>query len=132
MVGDRDRPEAAVAGRLQQHLDRRRAVAGVVGVHVQVDLDQGPLGEPRPQLRIAARVVAARHQTAVDRFELVDDPAPLRRRGAGRGRLVAGGEVAPQQLGRPGLVTVRASMRPKRSSTRGRATWVESTRSCGA
>ena len=40
MVGDRDRAEAAVAGGLEQDLDRRRAVGRVVGVHVQVDLDQ--------------------------------------------------------------------------------------------
>ena len=31
-----------------------------------------------------------------------------------------------------GLVTVRASIRPKKISTSGRATWVERTRSCGA
>ena len=50
MVGDRDRAEAAVAGGLEQHLDRRRAVRRVVGVHVQVDLDQRPPGDPPPRL----------------------------------------------------------------------------------
>ena len=59
MVGDRDRAEAAVAGGLEQHLDRGRAVGRVVGVHVQVDLDQRPLGDPPPHLGVAGRVVPA-------------------------------------------------------------------------
>ena len=133
VVGDRDRPEAAVAGRLQQHLDRGRAVAGVVGVHVQVDLDQRPRRQPRPQLRVAARVVAARHQAPVDRFELVGDPAPVAAAAAGLDQLVAGREVALQQLRRSrGWSPCGRRCRPKKISTSGRATWVESTRSCGA
>ncbi len=51
VVGDRDRAQADVARGRQQHVDGRRAVARVVGVHVQVDLDQLALGEPRPHLR---------------------------------------------------------------------------------
>ena len=53
VVGDRDRAEADVAGGREQHVDRRRAVVGVVGVHVQVDLDQLALGEPRADLGLA-------------------------------------------------------------------------------
>ena len=56
VVGDRDRAEALVARGGQQHLDRRRAVVGVVGVHVQVDVDQraGAAGA-RATVGVAAR-----------------------------------------------------------------------------
>ena len=133
VVGDRDRAEAAVAGRLEQHLDRRRAVGRVVGVHVQVDLDQRPPGDPPPRLRVAGAVVAARGEPPVDRLELGRDlgpvalrPRPPRR--ARRGR----GSSAPAARRSPAVATVRASRRPKKISTSGRATWVERTRSCGA
>ncbi len=111
MVGHRDRPEAAVARRLQQHLDRRRAIAGVVGVHVQVDFDQRPLRQLRPQLRVPGRVVAQRQHPPVDRFEVVGDRppvAPLPRR---RDQLVVRREVLLQQL--PGrLAGHRAGVDP--------------------
>ena len=42
VVGDRDRAEALLLGRREQHLDGRRAVRRMVGVHVQVDVDQRP------------------------------------------------------------------------------------------
>ncbi len=40
MVGDRDRAQPARLGLGEQHLDRRGAVIRMVGVHVQVDVDQ--------------------------------------------------------------------------------------------
>ncbi len=49
MVGDRDRAQAADPGLGQQHLDRRRAVGRVIGVHVQVDVDQLALAQPSAQ-----------------------------------------------------------------------------------
>ena len=61
MVGHRDRAEALLARGREQHLDGRRAVVRVVGVHVQVDVDQRPLGQPlgaargSPSRRVAAR-----------------------------------------------------------------------------
>ena len=51
VVGDRDRAEPLLAGGGQQHLDRRGAVVGVVGVHVQVDVDE--LAPARAARRIA-------------------------------------------------------------------------------
>ena len=76
VVGDRDRTQPAVARRLQQHLDRRRAVGRVVGVHVQVDLDQRPVGDPAPRLGVAAAVVATGREAPVDRLEARPPPAP--------------------------------------------------------
>ena len=76
--------------------------------------------------------MAARDQPPVDRFELVGDRGPVAPLAARLDQLVAGREVALQQLAVSALVTVRASIRPKKISTSGRATWVESTRSCGA
>jgi len=43
VVGDRDRAQAASPRLGQQHLDRRRAVVGVVGVHVHVDVDHAAI-----------------------------------------------------------------------------------------
>ena len=102
-------------------------------MHVQVDLDQRALGDPRPQLGVAAGVVAARQRGAGRSPPARPRPRPSRARRRRLDQLVGGREVALQQLARsPALVTVRASMRPKKISTSGRATWVESTRSCGA
>ena len=98
MVGDRDRAEAAVAGRLQQHLDRRRAVGRVVGVHVQVDLDQRPLGDPPPHLGVARRIVPAGGEAAVDRFELRRDRGPVTPLAGRLDQLVWAREVALEQL----------------------------------
>ena len=80
VVGDRDRAEAAVAGGLQQHLDRGRAVGRVVGVHVQVDLDQ---------LAAASRARTSGspggrgdgRQAPVERLELARDLVPESRPG---------------------------------------------------
>ena len=101
MVGDRDRPEAAVAGRLQQHVDRGRAVAGVVGVHVQVDLDQRPLGDPLAQLRVAASGRGGGPAAGGRSLPARRRPAPVARRRAARlDQLVGGREVALEQLRR--------------------------------
>ena len=40
VVGDRDRAQAAALCGVEQHVDRRRAVRRVVGVHVQVAVDE--------------------------------------------------------------------------------------------
>ena len=64
VVGDRDRAEALRLRGLEQHLDRRRAVAGVVGVHVQVDVEQRPGLQAGAQLGVAAAVVAAAGERA--------------------------------------------------------------------
>ena len=86
MVGDRDRAETAGPRLGEQHLDRRGAVVGVIGVHVQVDVDQRPRGELAPERGLAAAVVAARDEPVVDLLELVGHPRPAERR--------------PQRLGR--------------------------------
>ena len=72
-------PEALLARGREQHLDRRRAVAGVVGVHVQVDVDQRPRRQPLRERRVAVARVAARGQRAVDLLELVGGVARRRR-----------------------------------------------------
>ena len=77
VVGDRDRSEAAVAGRLQQHLDRRRAVGRVVGVHVQVDLDQRALGDPAAHLGVAGGSWRRASEAQIDRLQLVGDLGPV-------------------------------------------------------
>ena len=47
-------PRPALARRRQQHLDRRRAVVAVVGVHVQVDVDQRPAARAGGGRRVAS------------------------------------------------------------------------------
>ena len=64
VIGDGDRAQAPRPCLGEQHLDRGRAVVGVVGVHVQVDVDQRPFGHARPQARVAGAVVAARDEPA--------------------------------------------------------------------
>ena len=76
MVGDRDRPEPPVARGLEQPLDRRRAVVRVIGVHVQVDVDQPPRGQPAAHGR-ASGAVTARRDAPVQVLELVRDARPL-------------------------------------------------------
>ena len=76
VVGHRDRAEADVARGRQQDVHGGRAVVGVVGVHVQVDLDQLALGEPGADLGLRVRVVALRGQALVDRLDVVGDLAP--------------------------------------------------------
>ena len=63
-------PSPALLRRLQQHLDRRRAVRRVVGVHVEVDVDRLP-----PARAGAARPVAARGRGGA-RSAPVDRPRP--------------------------------------------------------
>ena len=76
VIRDGDRAEPAVAGGGEQHLDRRRAVVRVVGVHVQVDVDQLTLRQQLAQDRVRRLVVAAGHQLRVDVLVLVRDAAP--------------------------------------------------------
>ena len=78
MVGHRDRAQAPVACGREQHLHRRGAVVGVVGVHVQVDVDQRPPGQARAQLGVALAVAGAR-QLAVDRLSWSGGVAPVGR-----------------------------------------------------
>ncbi len=94
VVGDRDRAEAALARRLEQRLDRGRAIGGVVGVHVQVDVDLAPARDSPPHLRVAPRVVAARGEPPVDRLEALGGD----RRERGDGLPGATGE--PRRAGR--------------------------------
>ena len=113
MVGHRDRAETLLARGGEQHLDRRRAVAGVVGVHVQVDVDQrrpraggAAPGRPSPSWRRAASAL-------VDLLELVGGSA---RRAGG-----APGKWRPSAQPSRGRLAVRASRRPKKLSTKRRA-----------
>ena len=76
MVGHGDRAEPALARRREQHVDRGHAVVRVVGVHVQVDVDELALAQPRPQLGVPARRPPARRQPGVDRLGLVADAVP--------------------------------------------------------
>ena len=86
----------------------------------------------RADLGVAGRVVAAGEEPPVDRLELVGDRVPVAPLARRLDQLVGAGEVALEQLAVAGVATVRASRRPKKISTSGRATWVERTRSCGA
>ena len=100
VVGHRDRPEARVTGAGQQHLHRRRAVVGVVGVHVQVDLDPRTLGEHLRELGIPAAVPARRHPR-VDLLEALG------------GQLVVGDELV---LGREGAAHQLDGRRQRRGA----------------
>ena len=99
VVGHRDRPQPCVARGRQQHLHGRGAVVGVVGVHVQVDLDQRSLasrrssaGSPRRGCRRAARLA----------IDLSSARPRRRRRGPGGSRPGSGGPSArPWRGGSP-------------------------------
>ena len=77
MVGHRDRAEPLRSRGRQQDLDRRGAVAGMVGVHVQVDVDQLAPGEQLPQRLVAALLVASRSQLVVDLLQLRSRPVAV-------------------------------------------------------
>jgi hypothetical protein len=79
VIGDRDRAQAPRPRLGQQHLDRRGAVRGVVGMHVQIDVDQLPRPQPLAHAAVGPRVVAARHQPRVDRLELAGHAGPRER-----------------------------------------------------
>ena len=51
-------------------------------MHVQIDIDQGPLCQLAAQLRAAVRVMPARRQRAVDLLQPIDRPLPARARAA--------------------------------------------------
>ena len=95
VVGDRDRAEAAGPRLGQQHLDRRRAVVGVVGVHVQVDVDQRRVARARVRSAgVAARVVAAGDEPVVDLLELVGHARPAKLRAQRLGAVRAAARAA--------------------------------------
>ncbi len=80
MVSDRDRTEPSVPRRGKEHLDRGRAVRGVVRVHVEVHEDLGASRDPLPDHLVPPLRVAAGAHPAIDPLELIDDliPAPDR------------------------------------------------------
>ena len=86
VIGDGDRSETPGPRLGEQHLDRRGAVVGMVGVHVQVDVDQGTGGQLAPELGHAAAVVTTRDELAVHLLELVGQPRPAQRRAQRLGR----------------------------------------------
>ena len=76
VVGDCDRAQPALLRGFEQPLDRRSAIVGVVGVHVEVDVDY-VAGRQPPADGAVARPVAASGDLAVERIELVRDARPL-------------------------------------------------------
>ena len=99
VVGDGDRAQPARARLSEQYLDRGRAVVGVVGVHVQVDVDQGPLDQPLAhRRRVAGRRGVAPTRPSVDALELVGH---ARKANASRG--------APRLLEQPRAQRARRS-----------------------
>ena len=118
VVRDRDRAEALVAGGGQQHLDRRRAVRAVVGVHVQVDVMRRRLRSRARRSRPRPVVVAPGRQPGVDRLEVVGDLGPAAPR-----RLRRAGARAGRRRRRRGRAGRRASPRrgARRAGRRGRS-----------
>ncbi len=108
VVGHRDRAEASGPRLGEENLDRGRAVMRVVGVHVQVDVDQRPVGEAGRDLRLGPRVVAAGDERDAAPFDLVDQAV---RAELCPERLCSGDELLPAlwpldqrlELGREGL-----------------------------
>ena len=112
--------------RREQHLDGRRAVVRVVGVHVQVDVDQRPLRErARAAAASPSRGVAPRGELAVDAARSVGGRAVVVGDQLGSRRGSSGPSARPS----PAVLAVRASRRPKKLSTKRRASSVESSRS---
>ena len=119
VVGHRDRAEAGVARAGEQHLDRRRAVARVVGVHVQVDVDQPALGQPRPHRGQVRRDVAARRDLRVDRLEAARHARPVELVARARARARAASR-AGRRRGSAARAGRRACRRPRaRTAARG-------------
>src|SRR5207302_2961523 len=77
----------------EQHLDGRGAVERVVGVHVQVDVDERLCAESSLDRGIVLGDVPARCEVAIDGFERVGGGGPI------WDELVVGGEVARHQRG---------------------------------
>ena len=76
MIGDRDGAQAPGPSLGQQHLDGCRAVIGVVGVHVQIDIDQPPARQRGAQAVVGPGVVAAGDEARVDLLELAGHTRP--------------------------------------------------------
>ena len=77
VVGHRDRAQARRLRRLEQGVHRRGAVVGVVGVHVQVDVDEVAALEALAHRGLALHRMAARGDLAVEGLELVGGAGPL-------------------------------------------------------
>ena len=130
VVGDRDRAEALLARGRQQHLDRRGAVAGVVGVHVQVDVDQRSLRQP-PLQRPDRRSGCAGAPPGRGRSASSSSAARHRIRSVVE-QLVVAGEVALHQLGGRRQARGARVEAAEEGLDKRRATSVESSRSVGA
>ncbi len=87
VIGDGDRAQALLARGRQQHLDRRGAVAAVVRVHVQVDVDERAVAQAPAHGRVAAPVVAPRRDARVDLLQLARHATPGQPGAHGRARL---------------------------------------------
>ena len=133
MVGHRDRAQALLARGREQHLDRRRAVVRVVGVHVQVDVDQRPRRRARraaPGRRAASWRRAA--SSRVDRLELVGRAVVVgRRAGSRRGSGAPSARPSPagSRCARPGgrRSSPRSAARRSVESSRSVEEWKEPT-----
>ena len=108
VVGDRDRAESLLARCREQHLDRCRAVARVIGVHVQVDLDQRPRASPsaiagsprracarRGARRRSPRISSARRPRS--RTSVIPGPERARHQLRGRGQARGARVEAPEE-----------------------------------
>ena len=92
-------PSPCVARGREQHLDRRRAVRRVVGVHVQVDVDLRAGGDPAAHRPVRRRLVAPRGQRRVHGLELLGEAVEahaLAHARAGRGQRGAQRRVADE------------------------------------
>ena len=129
-------PRPCVAGGRQQHLDRRGAVVRVVGVHVQVDVDQrarrpaarrtsgSPVGRRggarRPRRRPPRSSSATRAQSQLARAaraRRAAAPAQRRRRAIRRSSWAASVSTSPGSNSRPRSPSRRAPPRRRRGAT---------------
>jgi hypothetical protein len=85
VVGDRDRAQALLLGGLEKKLRRGRAVRRVIGVHVQVAVDELAPLQPAANLRVPGAVTPPPNQPAVDRLDVVGHDVPAPRLEAGPG-----------------------------------------------
>ena len=128
MLGHGDGTQSLGAGLGQQHLDRRGAVIGMVGVHVQIDVDQRPVCDQSCGGEVARpSVVSPGGERPVDPLDLVScvrEAQPLTcLRGLAAAARVPQSRVArePRQpsgegLGIPGAVLPDRARRRTRSS----------------
>ena len=116
VVGDRDRAEAAGAGLGEQDLHGGGAVRRVVGVHVQIDVDQRPLASAAAAATGSPTVIVAAGRPA----RLVElSPTRRRRRGPSPAPRAADG-VGPRRLPGCGRSAVCRCARPASPPPRAR------------